>query len=256
MTAKIVVAAHIAYPVPQDDIYYPIHAGKSGRESIEFPGDDTGENISHKNDFYSELTCLYWAWKNLRADYLGLVHYRRHFRYRKKGSKWDSVLSHGELEKVLQETEVVLPRKRRYYIETVGSHYGHTFDELHLSVARAAIEDMYPQYTHSFDKIMDRRSAHMFNMFIMKREYADAYCQWLFSVLEELETRIDVSGMTPFEARYLGRVSERLLDVWIDKNKIRYKEIGYIQMEPVNWAKKGSAFLLARFGGKKYKNSF
>ena len=53
-----------------------------------FQKDNTGENISAKNPMYCELTGLYWAWKNLDADYLGLVHYRRHFKgFPKKASE-------------------------------------------------------------------------------------------------------------------------------------------------------------------------
>lgn len=34
-------------------------------------GDNTGDNISLRNPNYCELTGLYWAWKNLKCDYIG-----------------------------------------------------------------------------------------------------------------------------------------------------------------------------------------
>nr|AIA84558.1 CAZy families GT2/GT8 protein [uncultured Bifidobacterium sp.] len=55
----------------------------------------------------------------------------------------------------------------------------------------------------------------MFNMFIMSRAKVDEYCSWLFPLLEGLEERIDDSGYDAFAARYPGRVSERLMDVWL-----------------------------------------
>ena len=79
MNVKVIVAAHKPYQMPQDEIYLPVHAGCEGKESIGFQGDNTGDNISLKNPFYCELTCLYWAWKNLGCDFIGLVHYRRYF---------------------------------------------------------------------------------------------------------------------------------------------------------------------------------
>lgn len=94
------VAAHKPYWMPQDDVYMPIHVGCEGKESIGFTGDNTGDNISAKNPHYCELTALYWAWKNLQADYTGLVHYRRYFTNKEARSiegKRAAILSPGGL---------------------------------------------------------------------------------------------------------------------------------------------------------------
>ena len=77
---KIIVATHKKYDMPKDSCYLPIHVGKEEKKDIGYIGDNTGENISKKNPYYCELTGMYWAWKNLNSDYVGLVHYRRHFR--------------------------------------------------------------------------------------------------------------------------------------------------------------------------------
>ena len=93
-------------------------------------------------------------------------------------------------------------------------------------------------------------------MFIMKKEYLDKYCDWVFKILFELEQRVKPEQYDSFHARYLGRISELLLDVWINTNNLKYEEIKVIDMQNVNWFKKGVAFLQAKFIGKKYGKSF
>jgi len=121
----------------------------------------------------------------------------------------------------------------------------------------------------------------MFNMFIMPRELLNDYCAWLFDILFTLESRIsdgqvsngktaqnseansnpeasiDISNYSDFHKRFYGRISELLLDVYLETNNITdYKELKVIDMNGVNWVKKGSAFLSAKFTGKKYEKSF
>ena len=258
---KIIVATHKKYQMPNDDIYLPIHVGAEGKESIGYQADNVGENISNKNSYFCELTGLYWAWKNLNADYIGLSHYRRHFTCcknipKKEEDKFEILLNREQVEKILETTDIILPKKRKYYIENLYDHYKHTMYIEPLDETRRIIEEQCPEYLTEFDKLHKRTSAHMFNMLIMKKEYLDKYCDWVFKILFELEQRVKPEQYDSFHARYLGRISELLLDVWINTNNLKYEEIKVIDMQNVNWFKKGVAFLQAKFTGKKYGKSF
>ena len=160
------------------------------------------------------------------------------------------------MDEILDSTDIILPKKRKYYIENLYSHYNHTMYIEPLDETRKIIEEKFPSYLSEFNKLHKRTSAHMFNMFIMKKEIFDAYCTWLFDILFDLENRVDVAKYDSFHSRFFGRVSELLLDVWINTNNLNYKEVKVIDIEKVNWFKKGFAFLLAKFTGKKYGKSF
>lgn len=259
---KIIVATHKKAPMPSDsNLYLPVHVGREGKEDLGYIGDNTGDNISELNPYYCELTGLYWAWKNLSCDYLGLAHYRRHFSAKAQSYKEslaidDVVISQKEVETLLQEADVILPKKRKYYIETLWSHYSHTHDENHLVQTRKIISELYPNDLGYFDQVMKQHSGYMFNMFIMKKGLADGYCEWLFPIIDELYKRLDITGYSAFDARLFGRISERLFNVWLAKSKLVTKEVPFIYFEKVDLIKKGLSFLQAKFLGKKYGSSF
>ena len=79
---KILVCAHKDTFVKNDKLYIPIQVGKETSNcSLNFQGDNEGDNISKRNESYCELTAHYWAWKNLKEfDIIGLCHYRRYFK--------------------------------------------------------------------------------------------------------------------------------------------------------------------------------
>ena len=64
MKIHIYVMTHKKFEMPQSPLFRPLHVGRACGEDLGYPGDDTGENISAKNCYYSELTGLYWVWKN------------------------------------------------------------------------------------------------------------------------------------------------------------------------------------------------
>lgn len=254
---KICIATHKKYKMPEADIYMPIHVGAKGKDDIGYTRDDSGENISELNPKCCELTGMYWLWKNVDADYYGLVHYRRHLSNGKGGQDpYVKVLGRDELEKLLETNDIILPKKRNYFIENLYSHYANTHYGEHLDVTRDILKEMHPEYVGQFDVQMKRTFAHMFNMFIMKKEHFQAYCEWLYPILFELDKRIDSSTYDAFQGRYLGRVSELLLDVWLETNKLSYKEVPTVAMEKMDWGRKITSFLKAKFFKKKYGSSF
>lgn len=260
---KIIIAAHKPYEMPTDKMYLPVQVGAAGKEDIGYQRDDEGENISKLNPYFCELTGLYWAWKNLDADYIGLVHYRRHFAMKHIGNLWNRILTYDELRPYLGKIKIFTPNKRKYYIETLYSHYEHTHYSNQLDETRKVIKDLYPNYTDSYDRVTKRSYGYMFNMMIMEKDMLDDYCSWLFDILFEVGKRIDMPNLSDFQGRYYGRIAEIIFNVWIDHKvasgeimKDELKEIPCIHMEKINWWKKGMAFLKAKFFGKKYEGSF
>lgn len=267
---QIVIAMHKKYKIPKDSMYLPLHVGAEGKKDAEgndlefgYIKDNTGDNISDLNPSFCELTGMYWAWKNLNADYIGLAHYRRHFAKIRGKEPWNNVLTYDDIKPYLGKIKVFVPKKRWYIIETLYSHYKHTHYAEQLDITREIIQEKYPRYLDSYNRVIKHRYGYMFNMMIMEKNLLNEYCTWLFDILFELKNRSDMPELSPFQGRFYGRISEIIFNVWInyEKNIGRIKddeimEIPYIHMEKINWRKKGTAFLKAKYFNKKYEGSF
>ena len=271
----VVVATHKAFEMPTDKMYIPLHVGAEGKTDengnaldLGFQKDNTGDNISDKNAQFCELTGLYWAWKNLKADYIGLAHYRRHFEGSRKGELFDRVLKYKQINPLLGNIKVFVPKKRHYYIETLEQHYAHNHHIKELETAKEIMLEKYPEYGKAYDKAMNRTWGYMFNMMIMKRELVDDYCNWIFSILFEMTDRLAKEGdggaeLSAFENRFPGRVSERLFNVWLEHQlevgnikADEIREIPFMYMEKINKLNKAYTFLRAKFVGIKPQKSF
>lgn len=253
---KIMIAMHKPYRAAQDPVYYPVHVGAEGKDPFEVKAahpilpDNEGDNISAKNPNYCELTGLYYMWKNVPSDYLGLSHYRRYFSANRNSDKWERIAGRKEIAQQLAKSDIILPVKRNYFIETNYSQYVHAHHEEDLRMTRNIIKKYHPEFLRAYDESMKRTSGHRFNMFVMRRDIADEYCEWLFSILFELEKHLDISNYSMNDARVFGFVSERLLDPWIETRGYSYTEMPVVFMEEVNWLKKGGDFLKRKFIGK------
>ena len=161
---KLIIATHKEYQMPNDSIYLPLHVGAEGKKDLGYDKDNSGDNISNKNSNYCELTGLYWAWKNLKDDYIGLVHYRRHFtlkkrKYKSQEERIKNVLSSDEIENILSKTDIILPKQRNYFIENLYDHYKHTMYVEPLDKTGEIIRKKYPDYYNEFDKIKEKKKS-------------------------------------------------------------------------------------------------
>ncbi|MDY3277118.1 MAG: DUF4422 domain-containing protein [Staphylococcus chromogenes] len=245
---KLLIATHKVYTFPKADCYFPIQVGKSNSQEFGIQGDNTGEHISEKNKTFCELTALYWAWKNLdNYDYIGLVHYRRHFSGVGLFLKGKTIVSQSELLADLENYDVIVAKKRKYYIESVYSHYKNAHFIKDLDATKRIIASFFPEYQSAFDKVMKGYSLHLFNMFVMSKSHFKQYCEWLFSILFELEKQLDMSSYDSYQRRVFGFIAERLFNVWLVKNNLKIKERKVIALEGENRVKKAIDLLKRKF---------
>lgn len=253
---KILVVTH-KNEYLKNEIHWPILVG--GARIWDMPGfrDNSGENIAEKNRFYSELTAQYWIWKNLQTDYLGLCHYRRYFTkniltkilapYTKKTDTY--LLSNDDVLSIMQKYEIILPYKRNYFIETVESHYANAHNHSDLEKVREIIMTFYPEYKEAFEKVMKKRSLHLYNMFIMKEDLFREYSDWLFGILFRVEDAIDFQSYDTYQERVFGFLGERLLNVWVLKNSLQVKKLPVANTFRIFWPGKIYNFLIRKLRG-------
>ena len=250
----VYVAFHKNFPLlTNDSKYQPLHVGKALSElEACYVGDNSGDHISEKNPYFSELTGLYWIWKNTDSEWVGLCHYRRFFFCKKptfpmkRRKFFESITGNGnfrsgiyytsgiksswliatgpEIEQILDKYDAIVPvqRKLKYPVWKQYQRRHHIQD---MEMVKEILSTLYPSYTSAFDRVMKKKELFSYNMFVMKREFYNQYMSWLFSVLFELERKSDLTDYNAYQKRMFGFVSERLFDVWLTHNNLNYKTL-------------------------------
>lgn len=238
MKSRIYVVTHKSFTPPKDQLYLPIQVGKRfTKQELGYLSDDVDENIADKNQNYCELTALYWMWKNDKeADTIGLCHYRRYFTHRPLSKEEKFYLSENDITQILHNYDIIVPKKIYRPEMTVREWYSYCEGwDKDIVELRKSVEHLYPEYLGSYDAVWKSKSAFYCNMFITNRKMFEAYCEWLFTLLFDLEKNIDISGYTVQEARVYGYLSELLFNVWVEHNKLKYKEVAVVNTELSNF---------------------
>lgn len=215
-----------------DSCYQTIRVGAYAQEKSDLRADNTGEHISWKNSNYCELTALFWIWKNDHvADIVGLCHYRRFFTKSMLSVHPKHFLTSPDIEKYLQKYDVIVARKTFSYRGAYNAYLDCGYEK-DLQITKEAIKTLYPNYLVSYETVFEKSAGNYpANMMIAKKELFDAYCKWLFDLLEYVENKTDLADYSQQEARVFGYLAERLLGVWLDRNKLKIKEIRIVNTE-------------------------
>lgn len=203
----------------------PIQVGAAlCRERVAKVRDCDGENISAKNGNYSELTALYWIWKNCLLcsttksgyEYYGLSHYRRILELTD-----DDVLRLED-----NHVDVVLPYPMPYEPDIEAHHKRYLKNE-DWNVVKKAILEMHLDYEESFDAILKQKFFYNYNIILARKEVLAEYCNWLFPLLERIEELSEPKGRNRSD-RYLGYIGETLATLYFIhfKTKLNIKHAG------------------------------
>ena len=235
---SIYIASHKPAMTPNGDLYKILALGgvNLGGNTV---SDATGDNISHLNKYYCELTGTYWLWKNCLDDFVGLCHYRRYFNFIPTSPNHNigtthfngqikSLLEHEEqtnyINLLLQRYDIIVPRA---YFEphsvsySYKSHHSPREWEVFLSI----MDQYCGRNVHALD--IERRIFYG-NMLICKRELFNAYATQLFGVIDKVFAEVGVLDTRNEERnqpyRYPGYLAERFMSAFIKANRLTYYE--------------------------------
>ena len=215
------------------DYYKIIHAGRVLGEDLGYLGDDTGDNISDLNPYINEITALYWMWKNTSHTIIGLSHYRRLFTV-----SGQNFLADIEVADILRNYDIITGD---FLFNTAPSYesmdnivHDRELATFATCVMRKNLMRTHPDYLDAFDYKMKTPTLYHKNMFVTRRPVFDAYCEWLFSFM--IDSTREVLDKTPLaelsfqKRRLMGHFAERMLTVWLMKNRLRIKEVAITEL--------------------------
>ncbi len=280
LNIKVLIGYHKKSFLINSDILFPIQLGRSlqfadskdGRLSdsdIEWlnanlAGDDSGENISSKNRYYSELTGIFWAWKNLEKlgnpDYLGFMHYRRQFCFSEE--KLNEVLKKRGISPQVQGNlifingldELTEPEIRYLFSDEIIKNSIKDFDILApcirtditqyekfktrndllvLSDIEKTIDivrNIFPEYSDFLEQALNTHDNYLFNMFIMRKVLFEECCNFMFTTLFELEKYVSYEGRNKNQKRLFGYVSEVLFTAFFIKKESENLKINKVKI--------------------------
>lgn len=253
MNIKLFACYYTTSPVRSSDIVVPLHIGKDAYHTdLKMIADNTGDHISAKNPFFCELTATYWIWKNVKADVVGLFHYRRYLNFANSAEMVHKMspdffdrfgITANNIESILKEYDIIVPKPTRSKGKSVFEKYAATHNKSDMERVLDIIKSKYPQqYPMAENALKGTGSIYLANILIARKKVFDEYAAWLFDILFELESQIqaDVEQRESYQKRAYGFMGERLMGVFLATHphlKVKTLPMLMIQTNTQKWLK-------------------
>ncbi len=227
--------------------------------------DNKGDNISARNNRFSELTGFYYIWKNQPSEAVGFCHYRRYLipsmmsdwlatqatqPYSTNSAGGVSNYASGHLvgqsalvqqlaevdypaflNEQLQGADILLPKSNPLPGGSFLQQYGNAhpvqpfFDCLSLM---AGSDNKLAREAHLF--FTQHPNAHWNNLFVTHWHHFSDYCEFVFPILLAIDDKL-----APMDDIYQNRIcaflSERLFNFWIWHRKLKVIELDWCMTE-------------------------
>lgn len=259
---KIFISYKDKHPVIKSEILQPIQTGRAiaDEEFDGMIGDNIGDNISKDNPRYNELSAQYWIWKHYQEvgdpDYVGFMHYRRHFLFNetlpmppitwlnngnvfifpKVCPQYMEYLNDESIKSYFPAFDCMVIKP--YDIKNIKEKYERIRDNYitlkeqegrFYDVFLNVIKEIHPDYLNEIEEFDNGTQMYLCNMFVMRKDLFEDYCEFLFSTLKEIDNRIDSTNFSSAKSRFLGFLGEFVLSIYIFKlrknSNIKIKEM-------------------------------
>ena len=234
----------VPYGFWDNGLYTPLQCGSApNKEDVCQLKDNTGDNISDKNYFYSETTGTYWIWKNApHTDYVGQCQYRRRL-YFNEDFDFNNIL---DKYKIIINRPILLNLKLK--TQMMLCH-----PQIDVKSFESIVYEKSPEYASTFNEIFNNGHILLFSSsYVMTWDLFDNYCHFMFPIIDEYFNRFgyinkdklkryvsnrmtSVMKVKPVEYHMLigGFLQERLFTTWVLKNfqqeQIYYQDFVFME---------------------------
>lgn len=231
----------------ENSLYIPMRCGAvfDNINPMRISGDNTGDNISERRMSFCEFTVQYWAWKNCKADFYGLCHYRRYLSFASRHfptNEFNMIYEYsllpcvkrkyGLLNQQVMETEICrydgivseyadvsnipTPKGRMSSVREMWEAYDDVFiKKTSIDLLFQLIDDMFPQYSKSAREYFKGNKHRGFNCFILRKELFKRLCEFQFPIMFAVERQLDTTGYTQTMQRTPAFLGEMLYGIFL-----------------------------------------